>query len=512
MSSAGQGFGEGFFYTPEDQAQQQALRRRQAYAQALMQGQRHEGRYGGLADAGNSIAGALIGRSADRQAADLAKTSQERYATGLAALLKGGSGASPQVSNSPDSPQASPQAAIQGEGMEGPGAPSQVQAQPVAPQQQPQDFASRLAATGNPQLMYQFGPMLAQNQFNRENKVWENENIGLSKAQREQSGLQLQNQEDLSRFNNQLDPTKQQQAELALQRGTQAETRRHNLVGETIAANPFGTGLGVPGAQGKTGDDFLASLPPGVAAQIKAVGTYRQPAPAGRTSPTGIKFMTLVNQAYPTYDASQYGAKVKARNDFTTGKNGNTVRSLNVAVQHLDQLGQLSDAMANGNVQMVNKIGNYIASQTGNPAPSNFNAARQIVGDEIVKAIVGAGGGVSDREEAAHNISAASSPQQLAGVIKTYQGLLSGQLSGLKQQYEKNTGLNDFEDFLAPETKAKLQAHQQPADGAAPGGSPVPGGSGNPGAVPPAAQRKIGQTYPTPRGPLKWNGNGWLAP
>lgn len=474
MSS--QGYGEGFFYTPEDQAAQQAIRQRQAYAQALLQGRQHQGQYGGLADAGNSIAGALLAKRADKDATKLAGDSQSRYASSLADLLRGSSGPSPQVSNMAGSPQ---ELDPEGNPTASTGAPQQPRLGPegnpmssqATSQGQPQSIAERIAASGNPALMFQFGPQAIQTQMQNENmrgnKVWEN-NLPMSAARGQEIAAQGTQTQNNATFNNQLPMTAVQRATLAQSGAQLGETRRHNQIEEGIAQNPFGTGAaGQAVAQGKTGDEFLAALPPGVAAQIKAVGTYRQPAPAGRTSPTGIKFMSLVNQAYPSFDASQYGAKTKARNDFTTGKNGNTVRSLNVAVQHLDQLGALSEAMGNGDVQMVNKIGNYFATQTGKPAPSNFNAAKQLVGDEIVKAIVGAGGGVSDREEAAHNISASSSPQQLAGVIKTYQGLLSGQLSGLKQQYEKSTGLGDFEDYLAPETKAKLQAHSQGA-GAAP--------------------------------------------
>lgn len=441
-------FGEGFFYTPEDQAQQQAIRQRQAYAQALMQGKQHQGQYGGLADAGNSIAGALLAKRANSDATKLAGDTQSRYASDLANLLKGnGSGPSPQVSNASGGamseldPEGNPMGVPQSTGGG--------------------SFADRLAQSHNPALMYQFGPKIIESQMNRDEKTWENQQP-LSAARNQEISAQGRQAQDNATFTNQLPMTAAQKATQAHEAAQLGESRRHNQIEEGIAQNPFGTGLaGQAMAQGKAGDDFLSTLPPGVASQIRAVGTYRQPAPAGRTSSTGMKFMSLVNQAYPSYDASQYGAKTKARNDFTTGKNGNTVRSLNVAVQHLDQLGQLSEAMGNGDVQVVNKIGNYLATQTGKPAPSNFNAAKQLVGDEIVKAIVGAGGGVSDREEAAHNISAASSPQQLSGVIKTYQGLLSGQLSGLKQQYEKSTGLGDFEDYLAPETKAKLQAHSQ---------------------------------------------------
>lgn len=360
-----------------------------------------------------------------------------------------------------------------------PQASPQMQPQPMQAPQASQDPLQRLVATGNPALMQQFGPSLLNHQIEHQDQAADYQRDRADKAvrvatpqEKQAAGIDPRTPVMVDAFGKMqpvTDPnqiTAYQKEELRQQGAQLSETSRHNKIEEGIAQNPFGGGLGVPGAGNKTGDDFLSGLAPGLAAQIKAVGTYRQPAPAGRTSPTGIKFMTLVNQAYPDYDASQYGAKTKARNDFTTGKNGNTVRSLNVAVQHLDQLGQLSDALANGNVQLANRIGNQFASQTGSPAPANFNAARQIVGDEIVKAIVGAGGGVSDREEAAHNISAASSPAQLAGVIKTYQGLLSGQLSGLKQQYEKSTGLNDFEDYLAPETKAKLQSHAQQGGGA----------------------------------------------
>ena len=47
-------------------------------------------------------------------------------------------------------------------------------------------------------------------------------------------------------------------------------------------------------------------------------------------------------------------------------------------------------------------------------------------------------------------------------------------------------------------------------------GQPQGGGASNPTTAPPPAaaqpprQRVVGQTYPTPRGPMKWTGTGWL--
>lgn len=198
-----------------------------------------------------------------------------------------------------------------------------------------------------------------------------------------------------------------------------------------------------------------------VATVANAIANYQQPMLSGfvQKTPWGQAVMAKVYAQNPQYDATHYATKQKSRNDFATGKNGNTVRSLNVAISHLDTLGQLATALGNGNLPLVNTIGQHYAQQTGSPAPTNFDSAKQIVGDEIVKAIIGTGGSQSDRKEAAVNISRASSPQQLAGVIQTYQHLLSGQLGGLKRQYQQTTGLNDFENYLAPETRTKLEGN-----------------------------------------------------
>lgn len=175
------------------------------------------------------------------------------------------------------------------------------------------------------------------------------------------------------------------------------------------------------------------------------------------SKPSGQAIMARVMQINPDYNAQDYGTQQKAMKDFATGKNGNTIRSLNVAIDHLDTLSQAATALNNNDVQLFNKVGNAIQSQTGNPAPTNFAATKKIVADEIVKAIVGSGGGVTDREEAAKAIDGANSPAQLAGVIGQYKKLLGGQLGGLKQQYEQTTGRQDFEKFLSPNVKTQLQ-------------------------------------------------------
>jgi hypothetical protein len=176
-------------------------------------------------------------------------------------------------------------------------------------------------------------------------------------------------------------------------------------------------------------------------------------------TPFGQAVMSLVAENNPSYRAQDFGTSSKAEKDFATGKQGNAVRSFNVGLSHLDTLGSLADAMGNKDMQAVNRIGNYFATQTGAEAPVKFEAAKKVVTDEIVKAIVGAGGTGHDREEAAKTVSAASSPAQLRGVINTYKELMVGQLGGLDQQYRTSTGRDDFHKLLSPQAQTLYGKH-----------------------------------------------------
>jgi hypothetical protein len=196
-----------------------------------------------------------------------------------------------------------------------------------------------------------------------------------------------------------------------------------------------------------------------IAASIKS-GQLPPLTGAALRTPSGQRIMGMVT-ADGTYDSTSFGAKTKAMNDFSTGKSGQAVKSFNVALSHLDSLGQAAAALSNGDLKGVNQIGNAISSWTGNTAPTDFNAVKGIVGDEVTKAILGSGGGVADRQEAKATIDAANSPAQLQSVIQKYQGLMAGQLAGLRTQYESSTGRKDFESKLEP--RAIAIAHASPA-------------------------------------------------
>lgn len=196
----------------------------------------------------------------------------------------------------------------------------------------------------------------------------------------------------------------------------------------------------------------------------RLIANYEVPPLSGFAlrSAQGQAIMAAVKQMNPSYDATAYNTKNTARMKFAVGAQGNTVRSLSVATDHLDQLSQAVDALRNGGIPAANRIANAWGVHTGNPAVTNFNAMKEIVGDEVVKAVVGSSGAEGDRDAIKEAFNAARSPAQLEGVIEHYEGLMGGQLSGLRRQYERSTGLKDFNSFVSTFAQRQLSTAPTP--------------------------------------------------
>lgn len=214
-----------------------------------------------------------------------------------------------------------------------------------------------------------------------------------------------------------------------------------------------------PQGQPLTGEAYLKTLSPARAEMLKALDEGRMNYPSSFASAKPY-YQHMMNQLY-TYNPNASAQTAQAVRSFNTGKQGDQTRFLNVSVNHLDTLSQLADALGNNDTRALNSIKNTFKTQFGSDAPTNFDAAKQFVADEVVKGVVGAGGGQGDREKAQAAIISTASPQQLQGVIGTYKHLLAGQLGGLKQQYESSTGRKDYDRMLTGSAKAALSPTQQ---------------------------------------------------
>lgn len=189
-------------------------------------------------------------------------------------------------------------------------------------------------------------------------------------------------------------------------------------------------------------ENLRAGVGPGGALDDNAERTAQGIASGQLPAPTGMALLNPKNQRIlgrvmeinPQYDATTTAAKRAAAVAFATGKEGAMMRSLQVAGQHLEQLDGLIDAMNNRDTQLVNRLGNAYSQQTGSPAITNFDAAKEVVAKEVMKAIVAGGGGVGEREELARSLANAKSPAQLKGVTQQYRNLMAAQHDALLQQ------------------------------------------------------------------------------
>ena len=146
----------------------------------------------------------------------------------------------------------------------------------------------------------------------------------------------------------------------------------------------------------------------------------------------------------------------KALQNFATGKQGDSVRYINVGINHMATLDKAIDAMDNFDIPMANRLVNPFKVELGKDTVTNFNAIKGIVSDEITKAILGSAGALADRLEIKQQLSDASSLEQLKGALVKYKELFAGQLGGLKQQYEANTGRTDFDKKIGSDAVSLL--------------------------------------------------------
>ena len=211
-----------------------------------------------------------------------------------------------------------------------------------------------------------------------------------------------------------------------------------------------------------TGEEYLNSIPTADRSFIKKLANYEiDPKSLETRGGERSRAFKMAAQYNPDFDQKNYNTISQAINRFATGPQGNTVRSLNVAIEHMDTARKLGDALKNTDFPLFNKLANELATQTGKPAPTNFNAVKEIVADEVVKGVIGGAGALADREAAAKKIRDASSPAQLKGVLDSWTELLGGQLKGLERQYEGATTRKDFrQKYVTPRALEAIGEHE----------------------------------------------------
>lgn len=146
----------------------------------------------------------------------------------------------------------------------------------------------------------------------------------------------------------------------------------------------------------------------------------------------------------PSYTAGALGEKA-ATNYFVSGKGGQQLTAFNTALNHLDTLDSLATDLSNSNIQVFNKAAQAWAQQTGNPAPTNFAAAKNAMSGEVAAALKASGATDEEIRKVDETFSRVQSPAQLHGAIDTYRTLLKSKAHNLENQY--NQGMQGRPNF-----------------------------------------------------------------
>ena len=232
--------------------------------------------------------------------------------------------------------------------------------------------------------------------------------------------------------------------------------------------------------RGVTGDEFLKSLPPDLAIQVKAYADGRQQFPAGFAlkSPYFQTMMRMVGQYDPNFDAVNYNARFKTRQSLAAGQMGQNLTRINTAIGHLDSFDKAAQALNNGSVPFVNYVANTFLPQIGATGLAGkvrtFQQAKEAVSNELMAVFRGTGASSGDTAKWAATLNESDSPQALRSAVKSAVDLLESRIEAVNNQY--NTGMGTTADTLQmvyPKARATLERLRNEAQGAASAGTPA---------------------------------------
>ncbi len=234
---------------------------------------------------------------------------------------------------------------------------------------------------------------------------------------------------------------------------------------ETVKADPFGI-LGLnknaPAAAnagaGLTGDEYLKTLSPGIASQVKALAEGKLAiTPRTLQSPQGSALLQMAMQYEPGTDQSVYVARAATRKDAATGKLAVSNNALNTVAGHLSQLSDSADSLNNTSFPWANKVKNAIATATGQPQVNAFNLNLMGVADELERAYRGAGGAAGEIKSWRDTLGDASSPQQFKAALQKGAEMLQSKIEANQAQIDQGMRSNTHGiQALTPKAEASF--------------------------------------------------------
>jgi hypothetical protein len=215
-------------------------------------------------------------------------------------------------------------------------------------------------------------------------------------------------------------------------------------------SNAGGMGSSGNAGAGLTGEEFLKTLDPNIAATVKAYVEGRSMPVGNARSPQIQAIKQLAAQYEPGFDETVYKSRDSTRRDFSSGTAAKNISSLNTVMGHLNDLREASTKLGQHDWTVLNLIENYAADKLGGSALSDYKLARNAVADEMAKVFRGSGMSEAETERWLNSLDSSKSPEQFKGVFKQALSLLESRMSSLADQYERGMRLGPGAKNIVP--------------------------------------------------------------
>jgi hypothetical protein len=203
----------------------------------------------------------------------------------------------------------------------------------------------------------------------------------------------------------------------------------------------------------------MSALPTAEQATARSIMNYKYPVPTGgfaMNNPKWQRIIGAVMQEDPSFDASQYAARVKLRQDLTAGKSSQNIRSFNTAIAHLETLRKAAKDLENTSIPAWNYVKNAAGQATGDPRIIRFINAANAVAAEAATAFKGTAGTDQEIKQWHSGIGPNMSPDQINGALDTITELLAGRIAETSQQFERGMGKPKDFHFLSDKSRRIL--------------------------------------------------------
>jgi hypothetical protein len=209
--------------------------------------------------------------------------------------------------------------------------------------------------------------------------------------------------------------------------------------------------------EGARGEAALTGLSEGKKEEVRALTSYKmniQAIPA-----RGFQREELLNRAYaydPSFDMSNYANRQKVMQSFKAGKDADNIKSINTAINHLNELGQAVSQLHNRPDKLSNFIVNNYKNVSGDPTITKFQTTATAVENELANVFKNTGATEGEIHQWRQNFSKYGSPAQLKEGINEAINLMAGRMDALKNKYQEGIGKPADFDILSPQAKTIL--------------------------------------------------------